>query len=159
MSLRDMMKGASNAELFEKSKYFAPGQFLVELTNCKYNEGQKTAYIIEGKVLGARNTGPEAPAVGEHAAHIIVASGDKTRQQMALRDVIGFMCSIFDLEPGDKSDEEWFDLAVTVFEDNELAGTVALLECHEITTKNDRPFTIHTWRGIASDADKAEFGL
>jgi hypothetical protein len=156
----NFFKDLSKASPFTQSKWFQPGNYVVEIQAVKFNSGgyKGDSFVIETKVLASKHTeSNEAPKEGEIAAHIWKADGDK--RDIARNTWMAFMEAVFATKAADKTDAEWEAIAEQVLDDNALAGTKMLLEVFNKKTRAGGDFTYHAWRRVATDEDLAAFGI
>jgi len=164
----------NNARTFDRSKYFTPGLFLVDITRLKHNDPNHPdprkrprngeSFVIEARVLGAQSSDPSAPQPGETAAHIIahLSGNDATKRELARADFQSFrnmLAGALGADPASYTPEQWqqFGAAIMADDGNALSGKLVLkLECFKANTSN---FTIHRWHGRATEADLNAFGL
>lgn len=149
----------SQAQVFENSKYFQPGRYIVEITQCKFNVGgyKGDSFIIECKVIAAISEHPDAPKVGETAAQGWNASGEK--RDIARNTWLGFLCRVYNCQKEDYNDAQWKKISTKVIDENKLAGTRMYLEIFMKKTKKGGDFTQHAWRGIATAKHYKEFNM
>lgn len=149
-------KRYSDAEVFEKSKFFQEGNYLVRLNKNLLKTGHKGRnFIIECEILGAESDHDEAPQPGQKAAHIW-----KADHEMAMSTYMQFMCALFGVEsPKAVSDEKWDRLSDKVWEQQKYAGTDMVVRVFETTTKAGNTFTVHNWERVATDEDYERFDV
>lgn len=147
------------AQVFENSKYFQPGRYIVEINACKFNQAgfKGDSFVIEATIVAAISEHPEAPKVGELAAQVWNASGEK--RDIARNTWLGFLCNVYGVKPDEYSGEQWKAISAQVIDNNALKGTRLYLEVFMKTTKANNPFTQHAWRGVPTAEQLAEFGL
>lgn len=166
---------ASETETYDKSSYFAPGLYLVELVKFKENNGAKgLSYVAECTVLGANSNSPDAPDPGTTAAWVLTGfSVSEMRRKMALGDLKKFLgVLISDLtgtDPETMTPDQWdaFGKMAVDHDGAALKGTILRLECFATVTKNGKPFTVHHWhraghpkmQSAITAQDYADFGL
>lgn len=147
----------TNAQVFERSAYFEPGLYIVQINAVKYiDSGYKgDAFVIEAKVLASKKTKENEPlAPGATAAQVWRASGDK--KEIARGTWIGFLCAVFGIKQVDWDDARWKKVSADVIDNNALKGTELGLEVFTTTTKAGGDFTQHRWLGQPTDALRAE---
>ena len=146
----------SDAQVFDKSKYFQEGQYLVELKKTELKSGHKgESFVIETSVLGAHSDEDNAPEAGETAAHVWNAS-----KEMSQSTLMQFLCALQGVSsPKALDDAKWSKIGKAVFEKNRAAGTVMYLEVFNTKTKAGNDFTVHRWQRVAEDADFERFGV
>lgn len=150
----------SQAQVFENSKYFQDGRYIVELLRCKFISGghKGDSFVIETKVHFALSDHEKAPKKGETAAHVWNASGDK--RDIGRSTWLGFLCKVYNVQPTDYDDKQWKKISVKVLDDNKLAGTMLYLEVFtKIIEKTGKPFTQHAWKGVAQPKHYRELGV
>lgn len=147
------------AQVFENSKWFQPGRYIVEINRCVYiKDGFKgDSFVIEVLVHGAISDDVNAPKPGEIAAHVWNATGDK--REIARNTWLGFLCNVFGLKPTDRDSAWWKSVSAQILDDNYLKGTKLYLEVFAKTTQAGNPFTAHNWKGVPTAEQFAEFGL
>lgn len=146
------------ASVFENSKYFQPGRYIVEIKACKFISGYKgNSFVIESVVKAAISDAPEAPKVGELAAQVWNADGDK--RDIARNTWLGFLCAAYGVKHTDYSGDDWKRISEAVIEENKLAGTLLLVEVFMKKTRSGGDFTQHAWRGVPTAEQLSEFGL
>lgn len=153
------------ASVFENSKWFQEGRYIVEITRCVFiKDGYKgDSFVIEARVLGAISTHAAAPTEGQLAAHIWNASGDK--RDMARGTWMGFLTNVFQLEQSDRDGDWWKATSAQVLDDNYLGGSKLYLEVFEKPKKNQsdpnkpKMFTQHNWYSTPTAEQFAEFGI
>jgi len=147
------------AEVFENSKYFQPGRYIVEIAGCKFIKGghKGDSFVIEAIIRGAISDHPDAPKVGERAAQVWNASGDK--RDIARNTWLGFLCNVYAVKQDAYTGDQWKALSVKVIDDNALKGTLVYLEVFMKTTRAGNPFTQHAWKHVPTAPEMAEFGL
>ncbi len=147
------------AEVFEQSAYFQPGRYIVAIKACKFISGghKGDSFVIETTVRGIASEHPEAPKVGETAAQVWNASGDK--RDIARNTWLGFLCAAYGCKQTEYNGEEWKNVSNAVIEQNALEGTLLFLEVFMKTTRAGNPFTQHAWKGTPTKEQLAEFGL
>lgn len=138
--------------VFEKSAYFQPGKYLVDLELCKYQEGYKgKSFIIEAVIVDRESSHADAPEIGSRASHVWKADGDK--EDIAKSTMMQFLLAACGEPQSAHSDEEWATIAQKVFgPTNALAGTRMVVEVFMTVTKRGQPFTAHRWLGT-TDAE------
>lgn len=152
-----LFKKLSAAQIFESSKYFRPGRYIVKIKDVKFIDGHRgESFVIETKVLAAVSSAEDAPEVGDTAAHVWKVSGDK--KQVGLGTWMQFMCAVLGMNQDDQTDDEWETISNDVIDNNAFEDIDMLLECHNIVTQAGDNFTKHTWIGQATDETKEEFG-
>jgi hypothetical protein len=156
-----MFSKLSSVKTYDQSKYFQEGQYLAEITRVKLNEGgyKGDSFVIETTIRAAISDHDAAPDVGESAAHVWSASGDK--RELGLSNWKAFLKAAFGIDEAEKrlTDSDWEELSNGVIEDDLAVGKLMRLECWMKQTKSGNPFTMHKWLREATDADRAEFGL
>lgn len=147
------------AEVFENSKYFQPGRYIIAIKACKFIKGghKGDSFVIECTVKGVISDDPNAPQIGELAAQVWNASGDKL--DIARNTWLGFLCKAYGVKQKDYTGEQWKHISTKVIDDNALGGTVFALECFMKKTKAGGDFTQHAWRGVPTAEQLAEFGI
>jgi len=147
------------AEVFENSKYFQPGRYIVEIAACKFNQGgfKGDSFVIEATVKGVISDHADAPKVGERAAQVWNASGEK--RDIARNTWLGFLCKVYNVKQDAYDGEQWKTLSVKVIEDNALKGQLVLVEIFMKKTRAGGDFTQHAWRGVPTAEQMTEFGL
>ncbi len=147
-----------DARVYDNSKFFQEGHYIVRIADCKFIEGYKgQTFVIECNVLGAKSGHEKAPTPGQIAAQVFKADGDK--RDIALSTWKGFLCVAFGLDPDELDNEEWKDLSASVLDEGSLNGTVLELQCFMKTTLKGGDFTQHKWVGRPGKETLAKFGL
>ncbi len=146
------------ADVFENSKFFQPGRYIVAIKACKFVQGFKgESFVIECVVKGVRSEHPDAPQPGELAAQVWSASGEK--RDIARSTWLGFLCAVTGKAKDDYTGEQWKSISSKAIDENALANQVCYLEVFMKKTRAGGDFTQHKWHGIATDAQLAEFGI
>ena len=147
----------SEASVSRSGQYFKPGNFLVKIEAVKEQESQKESkiwFIIETKVLESDN--PDVKVGGDYSQVI------DTTNVMFLPNVKGFMAAVSGVEASSETINEEIEkywegvmgeyvsfervCELVASEGNPLQGIEIELQCVEIRTKDDRPFTRHIWQ-------------
>ena len=150
----------SDVKPIGSSKFFHEGLYIVKITKIEASEKRKgETVIITGEVAAVVSDRENAPGVGATGAQIIVfGTGDQ--KEMAQRNLMQFLCSVYGGEPKDRSDAEWEAIAKSVTDDGALNGYYLVLETWDRPNKsNEGVFTVHNWKGIATEEDFAAFGM
>lgn len=150
----------SQAKVFENSKFFQDGRYIVELLACKFIAGghKGDSFVIETKVYHTESNHEKAPEPGETAAHVWNASGDK--RDIGRSTWLGFLCKVYGVQPSDYDDKQWKKISAKVIDDNVLKGTYLYLEVFtKIIEKTGKPFTQHAWKGPALPEHYADLGI
>lgn len=150
----------SQVKTFEKSKWFQPGKYLVEIEEIKFIEsGNKgDSFVIQGKVIAVESEHAAAPKVGETAANVWNASGEK--RNIGLSSWKSFLQAAFGKDEINAMDDEALEeLSGSVIDDGALDGMPMLLDVWMTETKAGGNFTKHDWKRPATPEDFAEFGL
>jgi hypothetical protein len=147
------------ASVFENSKWFQPGRYIVEIQQCKFISSgfHGDSFVIEAKVLGVISTHPDAPQPGELCAQVWNASGEK--RDIARGTWLGFLCAIYGAKPADYSGEQWKAISAAVIDDNKLKGQWVYLEVFMKKTQKGNDFTQHKWLGTPKPEVLKEFNL
>lgn len=147
------------AEVFEKSKWFQTGRYIVDIRVCKFiQDGHKgDSFVVETAVVGAISSVSDAPDPGEIAAHVWSASGDK--RDMAKATWIAFLCGVLGVEQKAYTGDQWKAISVNALDHNKLSGTRSYLECFMTKTRAGGDFTVHKWGGTPTAEQLAEFGI
>jgi hypothetical protein len=147
------------AQVFENSKYFQPGRYIVDINACKFNMAgfKGDSFVIEATVVAAISDHPDAPKPGELAAQVWNASGEK--RDIARNTWLGFLCNVYGIKHDQYTGEQWKAISAKVIDDNALKGTRLYLEVFMKKTKAGGDFTQHAWRGVPTAEQLAEFGL
>ena len=148
----------TQAQVFENSKWFQPGRYIVEIQQCKFNSGgyKGDSFVVETKVIAVDSSHPDAPQVGETAAQVWNASGDK--REIARNTWLGFLCMCYQVKKEDYDDSQWKDISGQVLNDNALQGYRMFLEVFMKKTREGGDFTQHAWRKPATAAHYVELG-
>lgn len=167
--MTDIFDNLDQADVFSNSKFFQPGMFIVDIKVCKFISGghKGDTFVIETVIAGVRSDHPDAPQVGETAAQVWNATGEK--RDIARNTWLGFLCSAYGVEQKVYTGDQWKQVSVAVMDGGALSGgkssstpgvpTRLLVEVFMKTTRAGNPFTMHAWRGVPSAAQLAEFGL
>lgn len=164
----------TDADVFENSKYFQPGRYIVDIKQCKFISGghKGDSFVIEATIVGAipdpyfpaayalahpGKAPPLAPTPGELAAQVWNASGDK--RDIARNTWLGFLCAICGAKQTDYDDKQWKTISMRVIGDNAFGGKRAYLEVFMKKTLAGGDFTQHAWRGAPTAEQLAEFGI
>jgi len=145
------------ATVFENSVYFQPGTYIVEINACKFVQGYKgESFVIESKVLGVNSDESDAPKVGQIAAQVWNASGDK--REIARATWLGFLCAVFQVKKEDYNGEQWKNISAEVIDDNKLKGMKLFVSVFMKKTKAGGDFTQHRW-SVPTQEQLAEHGV
>ena len=130
-----------------ESRYFAKGEYIVEVTECKLHDAGRDEYaIIEGKiveVIEGGGSGKSALKEGMSASQVFSTTN---YPKMAKRDIMGFLSAVYGEAADEASDKVWKKRARKVFEDNGAAGIRLYLVCTDKKKKNSDGFvTKHRW--------------
>ena len=156
MSIFDQLDQTS---IFENSKYFQPGRYIVAINAVKFIQGgyKGDSFVIEAKVLGVKSEHPDAPAPGELAAQVWNATGEK--RDIARATWMGFLTTVYEKKQEELTAEQWKQVSAQVIDNNALAGQQLYLEVFMKKTRAGGDFTYHKWIGIATPDQLAEFGI
>lgn len=147
------------ATVFENSKYFQAGMYIVDIGACKFISGghKGDSFVIEAKIAGVKSDHADAPQVGETAAQVWNASGEK--RDIGRNTWLAFLCAAYGVEQSKYDGAQWKTVSERVLE-GALNGTRLRVEVWMKTIqRTGKPFTMHTWRGVPSVEELAEFGL
>ena len=150
----------SNVKPMGRSKFFAPGLYLVKLIATKLiKDGHKgDSIVIEAEVYAVSSDEEEAPGVGSTGAQVYNITGEK--KETGLSNLMQFLTAVFGCDVTDKTDEEWEAIADACFDDNMLAGMYLTLETwNKQNKKNEGTYTVHNWKGLATEQDFSDFGV
>lgn len=137
--------------------YFEPNQYIVEISECKFIEGENDpVFIVQAKVLAKMKDTGEPPELGDKPSWVVPVRGKKEIWQTTL---LQFLCSYMDCEPEEYDDDEWENIITSVFENNEWKGEVMKLKTKTVETKTGGDFTKHIWQGEPQDKDWDNYDL
>lgn len=147
------------ADVFEQSKYFQPGRYIVAISACKFNSGgfKGDSFVIEAVTKGVLSDHADAPKVGELCAQVWNASGEK--RDIARNTWLGFLCAVYGVGPKDYGGDQWKNISAAVIDQNALKDTLMYLEVFMKKTRAGGDFTQHAWRGVPTESQLSEFGL
>ena len=157
--MSNMFDNADQVTIFENSAYFQPGRYIVKINACKLITGghKGDSFVIECTVLGSKSESDKAPGVGETAAQVWNASGQK--RDLARSTWFGFLCAAYGVAQSDYDNAAWKAVSEAVIEKGALNGTILYLECFNKITKAGNDFTKHNWGGVPTAEQMAEFGV
>ena len=168
--MTDIFDNLDQATVFENSKYFQSGIYIVDIQACKFISGghKGDSFVIEAVIAGVKSTHEKAPQVGETAAQVWNASGEK--RDIGRNTWLGFLCAAYGVKQDKYTGEQWKAISTAVMDGGALNGgpssstpgtpTRLRLEVWMKTIeRTGKPFTMHGWRGMPSVEELAEFGL
>jgi hypothetical protein len=145
---------------FEQSKYFEDGRYIVAIEAVKFLSGgfKGDSFVIETRILGAQGTGPGAPVAGDSASHVWNCSGNK--REIGQATWLSFLKAVFGKsEIEGMTGDQLKGLSAKIIDQGALNGTKVYLEVWTKETQAGNPFTMHSWKRKATEADLAEFEL
>lgn len=155
-----MFKQMAGIKAFERSKWFSPGNYIVEINATKFVQNKrKTSVIIETIVLGTDADDENAPQPDEIAAQVIVCSGEWG--ELGLANWKQFLTIVLQVEdPETVSDEQWEKWTDEAFEEQGLKGVRLHLQCWHKAKKSNpaEVFTVHQW-SYPTEAQLKKFGI
>ncbi len=121
MSDDSIYNDVGGAEAFEKGQYFKPGQYEIEILECKHTTGgyKGDFLIVECLVHEADSKDEDAPAAGTKAAYMM---GLTKNRDMALANFKKFMCDVLECKQDDHSEAKWSEIMKSIILKNKLAG-------------------------------------
>lgn len=139
----------SKVKIQQKSEFFSPGNYIVQIDSVEYFEGYKGSTLKIACTV-TDSMGDNAKEIGAHCAQIQKMDGDK--RDMGLQTLMGFLCAVYACDPEDKTDKQWRRIVKKVTEENSLEGRLMRLDCFEIILqKSGNPFTVHQWHHQVDD--------
>ena len=137
----------SKVKVFEKSTYFTPGRYRVEIKEIKQIEGRNGEVMIIEAIVLESSPGPkgeEPVAVGTTCAQVIPLEGPN--KESGRGNMMGFYAAtLHDCKVSDHSTTEWRKYIIDATTEGTLNGIEMLLECFNTKTKAGNDFTIHRW--------------
>jgi len=129
----------------DKLPNMLPGTFKVRIDRIKDFEGFQgdLFYIIEFEVLESSNEDIE---VGKFYSQVI-----KYNQTMGPINVKRFVMAASGLDPNDSENEEAIgaeEVEESLSDEQPFSGLVMDLQCDNITTQKNKPFTKYTWEAV-----------
>ena len=142
----------STIEVFDKSKYFQEGIFIVDIKAVKIINDE--TFVVETCVVKAKSQHEEAPMEGQTAAHIWKVDN---KYQMHMKTWMGFLTAALGCGVDTYSDAKWIEIAEEIVDENGLAGIQMFLEVVNTVTKKGNDFTVHNWKRQATEKDHELF--
>lgn len=129
----------------DKLPNMLPGTFRVRIDKVKDFEGYQgdLFYIIEFEILESSN---EKIEVGKFYSQVI-----KYNQPMGPINVKRFVMAASGLDPNDPDNEDAIgseEVEESLSDDQPFCGLEMGLQCDNITTREGKPFTKHTWEAV-----------